>query len=159
MIHVVIGQSGAGKTTFVKNTFLQGGLEIIDGIVPVTTNGEFYAIGKYGIGIRTEGTDRLHLSSHKDIRSRVVELISEGKKVVLEGDRITGDNMFLFFSKLKVKKHLYLLECPLEVSIQRLNIEGITSSYSFLKATKTKSKRVYLSWQKFFDTSKVIKTW
>ena len=44
MITVVIGQSGAGKTTFVKNNFLQGECKIVDDIVPYTTNGKYCVI-------------------------------------------------------------------------------------------------------------------
>jgi len=35
MIYVVIGQSGAGKTTFVKKHFLTGAMELIEKKYPV----------------------------------------------------------------------------------------------------------------------------
>lgn len=93
MIFVVIGQSGAGKTTFVKGKFLSGELRIVDDVVPYTTNGKICAIGKYGIGRRTEGTDTLPYNSDAKIRELIKKLHSDGENVLIEGDRINNSTM------------------------------------------------------------------
>ena len=92
MIYVVIGQSGAGKTTFVKKHFLTGAMELIEKKypVPVTKCGDVFAIGRYGIGIHTEGTDTTARNALPKIIQRVRRLVEEKKSVLMEGDRCCG---------------------------------------------------------------------
>lgn len=61
MFYIIIGQSGGGKTTFTREHFLKEPCEIYEDIIPLTRSGDIVALGKYGIGKRTEGTDTLRL--------------------------------------------------------------------------------------------------
>lgn len=146
MIIVVIGQSGSGKTTFVKNNFLRGELEIISDIVPYTTNGQFCAVGKYGIGIRTEGSDTLPYNSGGKIRELIKKLHSEGKNVLLEGDRINNRETFELLATLNAEVKLYLITCSLETSLTRLKAAGSKIKPPYVKGTKTRSRNNFLKY-------------
>ena len=146
MIIVIIGQSGSGKTTFAKNNFLRGEIEIIPDIVPYTTNGLFCGVGKYGIGIRTEGTDTLPYNSGGKIRELVKKLHAEGRSVLLEGDRINNRATFDFLSTLNADVKLYLVTCSLETSLARLKAAGSAITPPFVKGTKTRSMNNFLQY-------------
>jgi len=151
MIFIIIGQSGSGKTTFVRKRFLTGGLSIVEDIVPYTTNGEYCAIGKYGIGIRTEGTDTLSYDAGEKIRRQIRKLLDEGKDVVIEGDRINNRATFATIALMNVPAKLFLVVCSLETSLQRLRAAGSKITPTFVKATKTRSRNNFLKWRKRFD--------
>ena len=151
MIIVVIGQSGSGKTSFVKNNFLQGEIEIIPDIVPYTTNGNFCAVGKYGIGIRTEGTDTLPYNSGNKIRELIKKLHAQGKNILLEGDRINNHATLDLLSSLKTEVKLYLMTCSLDTSLTRLKAAGSKITPSFVKGTKTRSRNIFLQYGKRFN--------
>lgn len=157
MIIVVIGQSGSGKTSFVKNNFLQGELEIIPDVVPYTTNGKFCAVGKYGIGIRTEGTDTLPYNSGVKIRELIKRLHSDGKNILLEGDRINNHATFEFLFSLNADVKLYLMTCSLETSMTRLKAAGSKITPSFVKGTKTRSRNAFLQYKDRFN-GEVVKS-
>lgn len=151
MIFIIIGQSGSGKTTFVRKRFLTGELSIVEDIVPYTTNGEYCAIGKYGIGIRTEGTDTLSYDAGEKIRRQIRKLQDEGKNVVIEGDRINNRATFATIALMNVPAKLFLVVCSLETSLQRLRAAGSKITPTFVKATKTRSRNNFLKWRKRFD--------
>lgn len=155
MIVVVIGQSGAGKTSFVKAKFLQGELKIIEDIVPYTTNGISCAIGKYGIGIRTEGTDTLSYNSGDKIRALIKKLNAEGKNILIEGDRINNRKTFELLESLNTEVRLYLISCSLETSLSRLRAAGSKITSKFVKATKTRSENNFSKFAQRFN-GKVI---
>lgn len=156
MIIVIIGQSGSGKTSFAKKNFLNGHLEIIEDAVPYTTNGDFCAIGKYGISIRTEGTDTLSYNSGDKIRALIKKLNDEGKNILIEGDRINNLKTFEFLETLDAEIKLYLLVCSLETSRSRLKSAGSKISLKFIKATKTRSRNIFLKFYKKFDGKVII---
>lgn len=155
MIYVVIGQSGSGKTTFVKKRFLNGPLESLDKRqypIPVTKCGEIYAIGRYGIGIRTEGTDATDkMNGLPKIIQTVRKLVAEGKDVVMEGDRCNNDIMFSFLATLEVPVHLYLTTCSIATSLTRLRAAGSGITDKFVKCTRTKARNRFLKWGSRFD--------
>lgn len=149
MIYVVIGQSGAGKTTFVKNKFLVGELEPQGKAypIPVTKCGDIYAIGRYGIGIRTEGTDATDkMNGLPKIIRAVRQLVNEKKTVLMEGDRINNDSTMQFLATLGVPVHLYLLTCSVATSIRRLRAAGSLTTERFVKCTRTKARTRFLKW-------------
>lgn len=156
MIIVVIGQSGAGKTTFVKNHFLDGECEIVEDIVPYTTNGKYCAIGKYYVGRRTEGTDTLSYSAQEKIRNLVQKLVKEDKDIVLEGDRINNRATLAFLAMLQVPVKMYLISCSLETSKRRLRSAGSKITDPFLKTTRTKSYNNFNKWKKRFNGEVVV---
>lgn len=156
MITVIIGQSGAGKTTFAKKNFLQGELKIINDVVPYTTNGENCALGQYGIDKRTEGTDTLPYNAGEKIRAQISKLHAAEKNILIEGDRINNTATFEFLKKLGAEVKIYLLSCTLETSIERLRAANSKITPKFIKATKTKSANNYKKWSKFFSGEIII---
>lgn len=153
MIYVIIGQSGAGKTTFCKNKFLVKDFEPIGNYsVACTKSGDIYAIGKYGIGIRTEGTDTLSYSALPKIIDTVKGLIKDGyDDILMEGDRINNDKMFLFLSTLKTPVKLYLIQCAIPTSLLRLRKSGSKITETFIKTTRTKAVKRFMKWGRAFN--------
>ena len=156
VFYIIIGQSGAGKTTFAKTNFLTGDIEIVEDIIPysVCSNG-IVALGRYGVGKRTEGTDTLSYSAKEKIKKQLRKL--KDKNVLLEGDRINNREIFEFVSSLGVETKLYLITCSLKTSMERLRAAGSTITPTFVKTTKTKSKRMFLEYSQRFH-GEVIKT-
>lgn len=156
MFYIIIGQSGSGKTTFVKTNFLSGSTKIVEDIIPysVCENGNI-ALGRYGIGKRTEGTDTLSYSAKEKIKKQLRKL--RGNNVVLEGDRINNREIFDFIATLGVDIKLYLITCSLKTSMRRLRAAGSTISLPFVKTTRTKSKRMFLEYGQRFN-GEVINT-
>lgn len=152
MVIVVIGQSGAGKTSFVKRELIPGPYEIEQRATQVTkaANG-VYAIGKYGIGIRTEGTDTLPYNAQNDILQAIKELADEGYDVVVEGDRINNRTVMTAILNIGHPVKLYLITCSLRTSMERLRKAGSKITVPFVKATKTKSKKIYFEYAQQAD--------
>lgn len=157
MIYIIIGQSGSGKTTFVKQKFLSGDTKIIEDVIPYTVSGGTAALGRYGIGKRTEGTDTLSYNSQERIKELLPVLIKKGYDVVMEGDRINTPDMFEYVKSLSVEVKLYLVKCSLLTSMERLQAAGSMITMSFVKATKTKAKRNFLRYAKSFN-GEIIET-
>lgn len=156
MIYIIIGQSGAGKTTFTKQNFLKEPIEIIEDVITYSRslNG-ICALGKYGIGKRTEGTDTLSYSAKNKIKLQLKKL--KGKDILLEGDRINNREIFDFISTLGDEVKLYLITCSLKTSMERLRAAGSSITLTFVRATKTKSKKMFLEYSGRFN-GEVIKT-
>lgn len=156
MFYIVIGQSGSGKTTFVRNRFLKSAVpEIYEDIIPLTKAGDYILLGKYGIGTRTEGTDTLPYNAAPKIKEQLKKL--KGKNVVLEGDRITNNGMMQFISALGEPTKMYITICGISTSMRRLRAAGSTITPTFVKTTRTKSRNVFLEWGRRFS-GEVINT-
>lgn len=153
MIYVVIGQSGAGKTTFCKTRFLKEPFIPVESYpVACTRSGNVYAIGKYGIGIRTEGTDTLSYNAMPKIIQTVKDLLHDGHQdILMEGDRINNDVMFLFLAALQVPVRLYLLRCDIQTSLKRLRAAGSKITPVFVKSTRTKAMKRFMRWGQTFQ--------
>lgn len=157
MFYIVIGQSGAGKTTFVRQNLIREPFTIEDGgEVAYTIDADGKAVlGRYGIGKRTEGTDTLAYNAKEKIKRQLKELRSQ--TVVLEGDRINNREIFDFIALLGVEVKLYLITCSLRTSMERLRAAGSTITPTFVKTTKTKSRNMFLEYKDRFH-GEVIKT-
>ena len=151
MFYIVIGQSGSGKTTYVRNNFLQEPYIIIDKYPVVCTmcaNGVI-ALGRYGIERREQGTDTLAYNAKEKIKRTLYELRS--KDVVLEGDRIANADIFEYIRLLGVQVRLIMCICSLSTSMCRLRSNGSRITKKFVKCTRTKSKNLYLKYCAAFN--------
>ena len=152
MIIIVIGQSGSGKTTLCKNRFIKEPYEIRQDITTYTECGNgVVAIGKYGINIREEGTDTLPYNSQDKIVEQVKKLIQNGKTVLIEGDRISSKRVFDELAKTGAECKLYLISCSIKTSMERLRKANSKISKSFVKSTKTKTRRLYFEYKDIFN--------
>jgi len=153
VIYIVIGQSGSGKTTFVKERFITGDTVIINDIVPCTVCKDIILIGKYNVGLRTEGTDCLPYNYLGKIEQQIEKL---GKRtIVVEGDRINNSKFFEFLINKGIEGKLYLLVCPVEVSIKRLRGAGSKITEKFVRTTRTKSINNFIKYRYFFDGEEI----
>lgn len=157
LFYIIIGQSGSGKTSFVRDKFIFGEMEVVKDDVYYTKSNGMYALGKYGVGIRTEGTDTLPYNAKNAIKKQLRKFAKANADVVLEGDRINNANMFDYISTLGVEVKLYLVTCSIATSMKRLRAAGSTITPSFVKATKTKSKKTFLQYCGRFN-GEVIRT-
>lgn len=156
MFYIIIGQSGAGKTTFAKKHFLTAPVTVKQDVIPYSEceNG-IIALGKYDIGKRTEGTDTLPYNALNSIKQQIKRF--KDKDVLLEGDRINNREVFDYIQRLGIEARLFLVVCSLETSMRRLRAAGSTITPKFVKTTKTKSKRMFLEYCDKFH-GKVIAT-
>lgn len=148
MIYIIIGQSGAGKTTYVKRRFIEGKRLIAqrDFLPFALTDDNIALIGKYNVGIRTEGTDTLPYNSSPKIADLVVRLSKDGLDVVVEGDRINNTPFFRRIAASREPATLILLTCRVATSLKRLHSVDSLITPAFVKGTKTKSRNNYLNW-------------
>ncbi len=152
LITVIIGQAGAGKTTYVKNKYLKNPVLIKD-IIKVTKCDDNYLLGDYTINSRTLGTDTIPYNE----LNKIIKYIGDNpdKNIIAEGDRINNDKFFQFLLTLQRPIKLFLFICPLKVSKNRLK-EVSCIKLPFIKATRTKSVRNYLKYKDYFQ-SEIIK--
>jgi len=149
LYYLVIGQSGVGKTTFVKQRFITDPEEPVNDLVYITRSGEYIAIGKYGIDVRTEGTDYIHFQLYHLMKEQIARLA--GAEVIIEGAKITNNAFMEFVASLKQPVKLYLLTCGLQTSLDRLRAAGSDIPVSYIRTTRTKAKRVFLDWGSRFN--------
>jgi hypothetical protein len=148
MVHVIIGQSGSGKTTFVRRRWIEG-CELVrceDQPVPYMLAGEVALVGLYATGKRTEGTDTLPYNAIEKIIRTVSGLATAGREVVVEGDRINNARFMEFLARSGFPVTLYMVACSLETSRTRLLMAGSRITSSFVKATRTKSLHNYMTY-------------
>ena len=152
MIYVIVGPSHAGKTSFTMNSFMQGDeVTYSKDIVGVTKCGDNYLIGNYLVEKRAKGSDTVARQEVKFIADQVIKLASEGKTVVLEGDKICSHPLLdrLIDENLPVK--LYYIRCSIETSKKRNVAWNSTVNDGVLKRVATKAKNIYLDYYKQFD--------
>ena len=104
-----------------------------------------------GTGNRTDGTDTLSYSAKEAIKRQLRKFAIQNADVVLEGDRINNRDIMEFVSRLGVKTKMYLVTCKPQTSMERLRTAGSTITPKFVKATRTKSKNIYLEYASRFD--------
>ncbi len=159
MIHVVIGQSGAGKTTHVKGLYIPAGLTVRETPLPHTvTEAGVILIGRYGIARRCEGTDTLSMSIGPRLRKVLPALVIQAPVLVMEGDRINNQTMLSYVLSLGEKVHLTLITTPLKTSLLRLREAGSRITLPFLRATRTKSHRNFALFSSRAEQSEIIRT-
>ena len=115
---VVIGGSHAGKSSFVRNSFVRGRIgELQRDLMPYTEFDDCILIGRYDTGEkRRDGTDSVERKQVGNFAQQVLNLLPKGKTIVLEGMRCVSRPMM---NKL--------LENGVEVGIIWIHISPETS--------------------------------
>ena len=152
MIYIVIGGSCCGKTSFVKNTWLNGkGLEPKRDILSYVETDEAIVLGKYSNidGRERSGTDTISRSQVRFIGAQVEKLIHRhgNKDIVLEGDKATSRKVFDAILELNIPVQLILLHCDSQLSISRHREYPTTVSDTMLKAMLTRSKNIFVEYK------------
>lgn len=152
MIYIVVGQSGAGKTTFCKENIIKPPYQNKKDIVKITIGeNNVVGIGDYGVGKRCEGTDTIPYNFQSKIIKQIKKLADEEKNILIEGDRITTRAVMESLKIIPVEKKMYLVTCKLGTSLKRLRRAGSKITIPFIKTTKTKSKRLYMDYGSDFN--------
>ena len=145
-VHVVIGGSHAGKTSFVVNSFI-GDSEMTEfkEDVLITETDKYYLIGPYdSIDERTKGTDRVSRADIPKIYNQVVKLAERNDKdVVVEGDKITSRPFMNTLLDAGLDVNLYWIRCSQKTSVDRNMKAGSTSKPSQLRGVVTKAKNLF----------------
>ena len=115
---VIIGGSHAGKSSFVRNSFVRGRAgELNRDLMPYTEFDDCILIGRYDTGEkRRDGTDSVERKQVGNFAQQVLNLLPKNKTIVLEGMRCVSRPMM---NKL--------LENGVEVGIIWIHISPETS--------------------------------
>ena len=149
-IVIVIGQSASGKTTFVKNNYLGVDYENINPqkLIKCCVSGSTVLLGHYNLDKRCEGTDTLSNAALPVIIEWIPYIIDKYEVLVAEGDLITSRKFFDLIEVLKeeydIAVELYYFSTTIQNSIKRREETGSKSSKTFVKATQSKSHKMYL---------------
>ena len=145
-IVIVIGASGSGKTTYIKNKYLTP--EHLDTnpekLIKCCSDGKTLLFGHYRINQRCCGCDTLSMGILPALINFIPKIIDKYETIVFDGDRINCKRFFDFIKSLKNEVELVLLSCPLSTSLARRQNTGSKASESFVRATLTKSNNMAL---------------
>jgi hypothetical protein len=92
---VIIGGSHAGKSSFVRNSFVRGRIgELQRDLMPYTEFDDCILIGRYDTGEkRRDGTDSVERKQVGNFAQQVMNLLPKNKTIVLEGMRCVSRPM------------------------------------------------------------------
>lgn len=155
MIYLIVGGSCAGKSSFVKNTWVKDKKgEMKKDILPYfeTENAILIGIFDEEKGRRI-GTDRINRHDIPQFLPQILKLYNENpnKDIVLEGDKIVSRPLWNQLIKNNIKCKLYLIYCSQETSIKRNRINNSTNTDRSLKASCTRAYNIYNEYKDVFD--------
>ena len=118
---VVIGASHAGKSSFVRNTFVRGRVgELNRDLMPYTELDDCILIGRYDTGERRrDGTDSVERKQVGNFAQQVLNLLPKGKTIVLEGMRAVSRPMMNKLLENGVEVGIIWIHISPEISFQR----------------------------------------
>lgn len=118
---IVIGGSHAGKSSFVRNTFVRGRVgELQRDLMPYTELDDCILIGRYDTGEkRRDGTDSVERKQVGNFAQQVLNLLPKGKPIVLEGMRCVSRPMMNKLLENNVDVGIIWIHISPEVSFQR----------------------------------------
>lgn len=153
MIYLIVGGSHAGKTSFVKNSFIRNKqIHVYKDLTWVTETDDCYLLGRYDLDKRAIGTDCISRCEIPVIPEQIDRLLSSNKNnIVLEGDKICSRTVFNHVKSLNVPTKLYWIRVSPEISIQRNKEFNTTVSNKLLKSVCTKAKNIYYEYCDIFD--------
>lgn len=117
---IVIGSTNCGKSSLVKNLFLDESFVLQRDIMPYSSNGEIALIGNYFTGKRRVGTDTVERKQVGNFAPQILKLLETHKQVVLEGMRCISRPMM---AKLvdNVKPLIVWVQCDALTLYNRAN--------------------------------------
>lgn len=107
---IIIGSTNCGKSSLVKNLFLDDTFTLQRDLMPYMTNGTTAIIGNYCTGKRRVGTDTVERKQVGNFAQQILNLLTTHKKVVLEGIRCVSRPMMHKILD-KVKPLLIFVQC------------------------------------------------
>lgn len=153
MIHAIIGGALAGKTTYVRATYLKGPLSHQkESGIPVTRCGDVRVVGNYTSSIRCCGVDQMG-RDQKTIRLKLIAWLAQESTpdtlIVLEGTALQHDSFFEGLKLLQGVKLIYITSASTAIAerAKRLKIKWIDILYM----THRKAHTTYYKWRKEFE--------
>lgn len=154
-VHIVIGASCSGKSTFVNNSFINGSkLNFYKDVIGITECDNYYLIGDYTsktVDGRIRGTDSTARQYIKFVVCQIERLIDK-KSVVMDGDKIYSHNIFNALLAKNIPVKLYYMWCSVDTSLLRNKNNGSTMKESAIKALHTKPYNFYMEYRDKVDT-------
>ena len=158
MIYLIIGGSCAGKSSFVKNSFLKNAqqIDIYKDILTITETEKTILIGPYDNKQRKAGTDFVARQHVKYIGEQVERLLSKNKDIVLEGTKIVSRPLFDFIKSLNVEVKLILISITAETSFIRNQQNNSTISFKTIKSEVTKANNIFNEYADCFNGEIIV---
>lgn len=156
MIHIVIGGSLAGKTTFVRKRFLKGKLALgrLDNI-PVTLAPKLtLAAGNYLATTRTCGVDQLgrnYSFIHEQLGHLVASYGLEYRHIVFEGNACADME---FMERMKNSGHpvkLYLVTATAKQIQERAKAHNINYGQSIIAMSYRRAMKTFQAYKGVFE--------
>lgn len=152
-VHIVVGGSCAGKSSFVRNTFIRGrAYKTEKDLIPLTELPDCYILGRYDTGERRVGTDKVSRQQISDFLPQIKKLLPKGKDIVLEGVKCVSNPLFSGIEALGCPVKLYWIRISASESIRRVKANGGIATDTTLKTECTKAKNIYNKWCNVFDS-------
>jgi hypothetical protein len=152
--HIVVGQSGAGKTTFVRESWYSAPAEVkiyeaasaargVSGKLPYTVCGTHVLLGIYEDGRRCCGTDTLQMNCKEPVKEWYAWITRQDyDNVVMEGLNITSRNIIDSVIEARAADvTLYFAVCGVLTSLARVGHTGVTEK--FIKSTQKRAFNLY----------------
>lgn len=153
MIHLIIGPSCAGKTSFTMNKFIKNRqFKQYKDILDICELDNCFLIGKYELDRRSKGTDTINRKDIKLIKDQVTKLLNKNKDIILDGDKITSHPFFDYIKDLNTDVKLYYIKCSPETSYERNVANNSVCKFKHLKAVCTKANNIYNDYKDYFDS-------
>lgn len=150
MIHIVMGGSFSGKTTFVKNTWLDKG----DGFVhdelmgvPLSVVDYGCAIGHYDKPIRTRGVDQMG-RNYSSVRWTLTKFLAQYQDdfgfVAMEGNALMDRDFMETLRKLyRNKVKIYLMNTKVEEIRRRTKEADVNYGDSIMGLSYKRAFKIY----------------
>ena len=155
MVYLIVGGSCSGKTSFVKNKFLNNAKgEMKKDILPYYETENTILIGVYdGNKGRTNGTDRINRKDIPKFAEQIIKFYNENPKkdIVLEGTKIISRPLWNNLILNNIQCKVILIYCSAETSIKRNRINNSTNTDRNLKAVCTASLNIYNEYKDIFN--------
>ena len=152
MIYIFIGGSRAGKSSIIKNSFMQGKLSHKKDILPYCESEKAIILGNYKKDITRTGLDSISRTQINDIVPQVLKLYRTSKKdIVLDGDKATSKTVYDELLKAGCQIKTVWMKVSPKVSIERSRVNGIPTGASHLKALCTKAQNIYWKYHEQTD--------
>lgn len=157
-IHIIIGASCAGKSSFTRNTWIRNrDFKEYKDKVWLTELDDCVLIGQYSphhTDKRRVGSDRISRKDIPLILPQIEKLMQEtDKDIVMEGDKVLSRPLWnaLIERGWQDQMCIYYMRCSWETSLKRNEINGSTQSIPMLKRLCTASENIYNEYKDKLD--------
>ena len=157
-IHIVIGASCAGKSSFTRNTWIRDReFNEYKDITWVCELDDVFLLGCYSphhTDPRRVGSDRISRSEIPLILPQIDKILTTtNKPIVMEGEKVISRPLWnaLIDHGWGEQMRIYYMRCDLETSLKRNVENGSTQRLGMLKRLHTMSENIYKEYKDILD--------